>query len=115
MNDANPSRSPVSPWSLAFVLLGLLLAAYVGSFYLLSYYGYDETALNVDGYYFADPCTEAGDARHQLLCQIYYPIIEIDARLITKRRPGSSIYRFLLSLESIQVSTCPTDQRFTSS
>ncbi|PQO43986.1 hypothetical protein [Blastopirellula marina] len=109
MNDADRTPSRLSATAVICVLMGLLLAAYVGSFYLLSYNGYDSQSLNVEGYYFADPLTEAGDARHQLLCQIYYPMIEIDARLITKRRPGSSIYQFLLSMEVIRVSSRPTD------
>lgn len=78
--------------------LAILLAfalIYVGSFYVISYIGYDESVFGFDGYYFADPLTQAGERRHLQLCQFYWPMIELDAQLVTGRRPGAALMRNL--------------------
>ncbi|MCC9606592.1 YihY/virulence factor BrkB family protein [Blastopirellula sp. JC732] len=95
MNDANPSRFRISTPAAIFALLGLLVASYVISFYVISFTGYDETPQELDGYYFADPLTDAGERRHLYFCRLYWPLIEIDARLITGRRPGSAVLKLL--------------------
>ncbi|TWT38596.1 hypothetical protein [Blastopirellula retiformator] len=86
----------------ALAILGLLLAIYVGSFYVISYIGYDESALELDGYYFADPLTEEGERRHLQLCQFYWPMIEFDAQLVTGRRPGAALMRYLSRIDPPQ-------------
>lgn len=64
---------------------GLLI--YVGAFVYYSRFSPTiVTAWDSDDYRFDDAINDSG-ARHQLLCRAFWPLIQIDARLVSGRRP----------------------------
>lgn len=90
-----PTR-PISSAGLAVGLFLFLLMIYVGSFGYLSSYGNPEPSpFSASGYYFADPMTNEGSDRHELLCRVYFPLIEVDYRLVSGRRPGETLNQML--------------------
>lgn len=83
---ADPSRSALSYFRDAAILLTLAFAlVYVGTFLYLSRSGM-QTAEEYgwDFYYFTEPTwTEEREQTGEVLCTLYWPLIEIDARLIS--------------------------------
>ncbi|PQO43987.1 hypothetical protein [Blastopirellula marina] len=68
------------------LFVGVLI--YVGAFVYYSRFSPTIVAdWDSDDYWFNDTINDDGEAGHQRLCRIFWPLIEIDARLVSGRRP----------------------------
>ncbi|UUO06847.1 hypothetical protein M4951_00700 [Blastopirellula sp. J2-11] len=86
MTNSRPIRSYLRD-GLIVLVLGLVVA-YLGSFLYLSRVGMRKAEeFGMDGYYFTDPAwTKERQQIGKSLCMLYWPLIEIDARLVSGMR-----------------------------
>lgn len=73
---------------LAVVAVGALIAYCLMFVVLSNTCSYSENS-DMDGYYFASPTSDNGQSVHEFCCLAFWPLIEIDARLISGRRPAA--------------------------
>lgn len=87
MTNARSLRSTIRDGLIVIVLGGL--AIYLGSFLYLSRVAMGKAEeFGMEDYYFTEPAwTTEREHTGQLLCNLYWPLIEIDAYLVSGIRP----------------------------
>jgi hypothetical protein len=81
------------------ITLGIVVS-YCLAFIVLSSWCTYSNVFDMDGYFFVSPTSDRGETAHKVCCIVFWPLIEIDSRLLTGRRPAALPLRALSSSQT---------------